>query len=73
MSCNSQNVGAIAKHLNSVSGAYSLTAYLGDSAVSNPVAWPLGDVHFNFGQHAGGELQNTTYFNVAFSTFSLVD
>ncbi|XP_014362300.2 dolichyl-diphosphooligosaccharide--protein glycosyltransferase subunit 2 [Papilio machaon] len=44
------NVGAIAKHLNHQSGAHSLTLYLGDSAVSNPIAWQLGDIHFNFGK-----------------------
>ncbi|CAH0592147.1 unnamed protein product [Chrysodeixis includens] len=43
------NVGGIAKHLNYQSGAYSLSIYLGDSAVSNPIAWPVGDVLFNFG------------------------
>ncbi|XP_035449327.2 dolichyl-diphosphooligosaccharide--protein glycosyltransferase subunit 2 [Spodoptera frugiperda] len=46
------NVGGIAKHLNFASGAYSLTIYLGDSAVSNPIAWPVGDVLFNFGKEA---------------------
>ncbi|KAJ8735256.1 hypothetical protein PYW07_006876 [Mythimna separata] len=44
------NVGGIAKHLNWESGAYSLTVYLGDSAVSNPIAWPVGSVLFNFGK-----------------------
>lgn len=44
------NVGSIAKHLNYESGSYSLTIYLGDSAVSNPIAWPVGEVHFNFGK-----------------------
>ncbi|XP_030029149.2 dolichyl-diphosphooligosaccharide--protein glycosyltransferase subunit 2 [Manduca sexta] len=46
------NVGSIAKHLNHMSGSYSLTMYLGDSAVSNPIAWPVGDVQFNFGKDA---------------------
>lgn len=46
------NVGSIAKHLQSVSGAYSLSVYLGDSAVSNPIAWPVGEVLFNFGKDA---------------------
>lgn len=45
-------MGGIAKHLNFASGAYSLTIYLGDSAVSNPIAWPVGDVLFNFGKEA---------------------
>lgn len=47
-----QNVGGIAKHLNYASGAYSLTIYLGDSAVSNPIAWPVGEVLFNLGKDA---------------------
>ncbi|CAG4950452.1 unnamed protein product [Parnassius apollo] len=46
------NVGAIAKHLNYASGAHSLTLYLGDSAVSNPIAWELGEIIFNFGRDA---------------------
>ncbi|KAM3960906.1 oligosaccharide transferase delta subunit [Aphomia sociella] len=46
------NVGAIAKHLNQVTGTYSLTVYLGDSAVSNPIAWSIGEVVFNFGKDA---------------------
>ncbi|XP_072947283.1 dolichyl-diphosphooligosaccharide--protein glycosyltransferase subunit 2 [Epargyreus clarus] len=46
------NVGAIAKHLNHVSGTYSLTVYLGDSAVSNPIAWELGNIAFSFGKNA---------------------
>ncbi|XP_075992072.1 oligosaccharide transferase delta subunit [Anticarsia gemmatalis] len=56
------NVGAIAKHLNYASGSYSLTMYLGDSAVSNPIAWALGEVHFNFGKDANavGSLETST-------------
>ncbi|CAB3240148.1 unnamed protein product [Arctia plantaginis] len=46
------NVGGIAKHLNYNSGSYSLTIYLGDSAVSNPIAWSVGEVLFNFGKDA---------------------
>ncbi|CAH0690941.1 unnamed protein product [Chilo suppressalis] len=46
------NVGAIAKHLNHLSGTYSVEIYLGDSAVSNPIAWQLGEVVFNFGKDA---------------------
>ncbi|XP_061708328.1 dolichyl-diphosphooligosaccharide--protein glycosyltransferase subunit 2 [Cydia pomonella] len=46
------NVGAISKHLQHRSGAYSLTLFLGDSAAAAPVAWRLGDVLFNFG-HEG--------------------
>uniref|UniRef100_A0A1E1WVG2 Dolichyl-diphosphooligosaccharide--protein glycosyltransferase subunit 2 n=1 Tax=Pectinophora gossypiella TaxID=13191 RepID=A0A1E1WVG2_PECGO len=46
------NVGNIAKHLNFASGAYSLTIYLGGSAVSNPIAWTIGNLHFNFGKDA---------------------
>nr|XP_049691989.1 dolichyl-diphosphooligosaccharide--protein glycosyltransferase subunit 2 [Helicoverpa armigera]XP_049692612.1 dolichyl-diphosphooligosaccharide--protein glycosyltransferase subunit 2-like [Helicoverpa armigera] len=46
------NVGGIAKHLNFLSGGYSLTMYLGDSAVSNPIAWHIGEVLFNFGKDA---------------------
>ncbi|XP_068627071.1 dolichyl-diphosphooligosaccharide--protein glycosyltransferase subunit 2 [Battus philenor] len=46
------NVGAIAKHLEQASGAYSMTLYLGDSAVSNPIAWELGEIVFNFGKDA---------------------
>ncbi|XP_059058428.1 dolichyl-diphosphooligosaccharide--protein glycosyltransferase subunit 2 [Achroia grisella] len=44
------NVGAIGKHLNQVSGTYTLTVYLGDSAVSNPISWTIGGVAFNFGK-----------------------
>ncbi|CAG9796897.1 unnamed protein product [Diatraea saccharalis] len=46
------NVGAIAKHLNHISGAYSVEIYLGDSAVSNPISWHLGEIMFNFGKDA---------------------
>lgn len=46
------NIGSIAKHLNYASGSYSLSVYVGDSAVSSPVAWLLGDVSFNFGKDA---------------------
>ncbi|KAI5631326.1 oligosaccharyltransferase subunit ribophorin II domain-containing protein [Phthorimaea operculella] len=44
------NVGSLTKHLPGGSGAYSISIYLGDSAVSNPIAWHLGDIHFNFGK-----------------------
>ncbi|KAI5631327.1 oligosaccharyltransferase subunit ribophorin II domain-containing protein [Phthorimaea operculella] len=40
----------LTKHLPGGSGAYSISIYLGDSAVSNPIAWHLGDIHFNFGK-----------------------
>lgn len=46
------NVGAIGKHLNQASGTYTLTVYLGDSAVSNPISWLVGEVAFNFGKDA---------------------
>ncbi|KAL4720942.1 hypothetical protein ACJJTC_003390 [Scirpophaga incertulas] len=44
------NVAGIAKHLDYASGAYSLSIYLGDSAVSNPIAWDLAELVFNFGK-----------------------
>ncbi|XP_053609651.1 dolichyl-diphosphooligosaccharide--protein glycosyltransferase subunit 2 [Plodia interpunctella] len=42
------NVGAIGKHLNQQSGVYDVSLFLGDSAVSNPIAWHLGEVSFRF-------------------------
>ncbi|XP_060808440.1 dolichyl-diphosphooligosaccharide--protein glycosyltransferase subunit 2 isoform X2 [Amyelois transitella] len=42
------NVGAIGKHLGHQSGAYQVSIFLGDSAVSNPIAWDLGEIHFKF-------------------------
>ncbi|XP_028160955.1 dolichyl-diphosphooligosaccharide--protein glycosyltransferase subunit 2 isoform X2 [Ostrinia furnacalis] len=52
------NVGSLSKHLNAVNGAYSLSVLVGDAAAAAPVAWPLGDIHFNFGRdgNAVGEV-----------------
>ncbi|VVD02490.1 unnamed protein product [Leptidea sinapis] len=46
------NVGTLSKHLNNLSGNYLVSVYLGDSAVSNPVHWDIGEINFNFGKDA---------------------
>ncbi|CAH2049907.1 unnamed protein product, partial [Iphiclides podalirius] len=46
------NVASIAQHLNHASGAHTLTLYLGDSTISNPIAWELGTITLNFGKEA---------------------
>ncbi|KAL0851575.1 hypothetical protein ABMA28_007357 [Loxostege sticticalis] len=44
------NVGSLSKHVRAANGAYSLSVLVGDSAAAAPIAWQLGDIHFNFGR-----------------------
>ncbi|XP_045524133.1 dolichyl-diphosphooligosaccharide--protein glycosyltransferase subunit 2 isoform X2 [Pieris brassicae] len=46
------NVAAVGKLVQQKSGRHSLSVYLGDSAVSNPLLWDLGEIAFNFGKDA---------------------
>lgn len=36
--------------MRAANGAYSLSVLVGDSAAAAPIAWQLGDIHFNFGR-----------------------
>ncbi|KAG7310862.1 hypothetical protein JYU34_003693 [Plutella xylostella] len=44
------NVASLSSHLRAQSGVYTVSVFVGDSAVSNPVAWPVGQLAFNFGK-----------------------
>lgn len=45
-------MASIGKLVQQRSGRHSLSIYLGDSAVSNPLLWDLGEIAFNFGKDA---------------------
>ncbi|CAG9581008.1 unnamed protein product [Danaus chrysippus] len=49
------NVGAMGKHLDYVSGSYSVSVLVGDSAVAAPLSWRLADVKLSFGRDAIAE------------------
>ncbi|CAK1544392.1 unnamed protein product [Leptosia nina] len=42
------NVGSLGKLVQQLSGRYTVSVYLGDSAVSNPLLWDLGEISFQF-------------------------